>query len=269
MNTAWKGTFTFGLVTIPIRMGVTAGTRDSMFHQMHAGCGGRIKQKRWCETCGADGVDWSQVAKGVELPDGTMAEVTAEELDQLRAWEPKTLTLLHFTPAAQVDPLLYDASYYAEPSDGGGPAYALLLSAMDDGLAAVCHMAFKDRVALAILRPRDGMFVVTTLRWPGELRTADVKVPPLGSVRPQETQMAARLIKTLTRDFNPGEHVDTFRNALVELVAAKEGTTGDTPAVPRKDPAKQYGDMMSLLKASIDAEKQKTTPRRRSRKTAA
>src|SRR5580704_16895411 len=114
MRTAWKGTFQFGLLAIPVRLGTAADSRASMFHQMHAGCGGRIQQHRYCGVCGKE-VAWADVAKGVEMADGSMTAVTDDELDELRAWENKTITLLHFAPAGQVDVLLYYAAYYVEP----------------------------------------------------------------------------------------------------------------------------------------------------------
>jgi DNA end-binding protein Ku len=266
MRTAWKGTLQFGLLAIPLRLGLAADDTKSLFHQMHSGCGGRVKQSRYCEDCGKKDIAYADVAKGIEVGDGRMVEVTDAELEELRAWEPKTITLLHFAPAAQVDPLLLDASYYVEPVDGGGPAHALLISAIPDGLGAVCTIAYPQRLTLALLTVRGGMFVLTTLRWPEQLRPADVKLPPATTARPQEVKMAAQLVKSMTRPFDPAEHVDTHRQSLVDLVGAKE--TGAPVPVKARGQESKYTDMMDLLQASIAAQKA-TTKTTRPRKTVA
>lgn len=257
MRTAFKGTFQFGLLAIPIRMGTAMDTRASLFHHTHKACGTRIKQKRWCETCACEVPDFADIGKGVELADGMMALITDEELDELRVWDNKTVKLVHFTPVTGIDTRLYDQTYYVEPVDGGGPAHALLLAAMQqvEGLAAVCTVGYRDRVALAVMVIRDGHFELTTLRWPAELRPADVKLPPVPTPRSQEVKMATQLVKSMTRDFNPADHVDSYRQALVELVGAKEAGT-PAAAVRPQDPAQPYADMMVLLQQSIAEQKQ-------------
>jgi DNA end-binding protein Ku len=108
-----------------------------------------------------------------------------------------------------------------------------------------------------MLQPRDGMFVVSTLRWPDQVRPADVKIPQVQPPRPQEVKMAAQLVKSMTRPFDPAAHTDEHRQRLVDLVTAKQAGA-PVPAVKPKDPAKPYADMMDLLQQSIAAHKQAT-----------
>ena len=224
MRTAHKSVLQFGLMSIPLRLGNALGKPGSMFHQVHSGCGGRIRQHRKCEDCQAP-VDWGDVGKGIELAGGTMAEVTDEEIAQLRAWEPKTIQLEHFCQATEVDPMLRDEAYYVEPDPAGMPAAALLAAAMGatEGLAAVCTVAFTGKVVPGLLEVRETYFSLTLLRWPEELRPATVVPLPAAGIRKQERDMAARLVKTMTRPFDPGEHVDSYREALAALVAEKAG----------------------------------------------
>jgi DNA end-binding protein Ku len=263
MRTAWKGTFQLNaLIGVPIRMGTALDARGSLFHQAHRPCsGGIIKQERRCEKCHAKDVPYDQIGKGIDMADGTRMLFDDDEIDALKAWENKTLTLIHFCPATQVDVRLYDQTYYVEPVDAGGAAHALLLAAIPDGLVAVCTMGFKDKAVPAVMRVTGGHFEVVTLRHPEELRPADVKLPPV-TLRPKEVQMAARLVKSMTRDFNPAEHANTYRQQLVDLVAAR--SEGVLPVVPAaaKSTAGQYGDMMSLLEASIAETKTKPRARR-------
>ena len=263
MRTAHKSVLRFGLMAIPLRLGNALGKPGSTFHQVHTGCGGRIRQHRKCETCQA-AVDWGDVGKGIELPGGTMAEVTDEEITQLRAWEPRVIQLEHFCQATEVDPMLRDEPYYIEPDTAGMPAAALLAAAMGatEGLAGVCTVAFNQKVVPGLLEVHGTYFSLTLLRWPEELRPAAVVPLPAAGIRKQERDMAARLVKTMTRPFNPAEHVDTYRQALVDLVGAKADGTPTGQARP-KDPAQPYADMMGLLQASIDQQKQDKPARRR------
>jgi DNA end-binding protein Ku len=264
MRTAWKGTFQLNaLIGVPIRMGTALDARGSLFHQAHRPCGGGpIRQERRCEKCGAKDVPYDQIGKGIDMPDGSRMLFGDDEIDALKAWENKTLTLIHFCPAAQVDVRLYDQTYYVEPVDAGGPAHALLLAAIPDGLVAVCTMGFKDKAVPAVMRVAGGHFEVVTLRHPEELRPADVKLPPVPAPRAKEVQMAERLIKSMTRDFDPAEHANTYKQQLVELVAARsEGVLPGVPAAA-KSTAGQYGDMMALLQASIAETKAKPRARR-------
>jgi DNA end-binding protein Ku len=267
MRTAFKGTVTFGLLSIPIRMGTAMDTRASLFHHTHKKCATRIKQKRWCDTCACEIPEFSEVGKGVELADETMALVTDEDLDVLRGWDNKTVKLIHFTPAGQVDVRLYDQTYYVEPVDGGAPAYTLLLAAMPEGMAAVCTIGYRDRAALALLLPAGGHFELVTLRWPAELRTCDVTIPPVQPARPQEIKMASQLIRSMTRDFDPAEHTDTYTEALVRLVSRKQAGTPAAAARP-VNPATPYTNMMELLQASIAEQKTATKAPARRRATA-
>jgi len=264
MRSAWTGTIQCGPLNMPVKLGVTVpSARPSMFHRTHTVCGTRIKQKTHCPTCGIDLPDTTEIGKGVELDDKTMVLFTDEELESLRVWDAQVLKLEHFCPAAQINPKLRDQVYYVEPDKGGGPAHRLLLDAMTgmDGVCAVGTIGYKDRTAPAVIQVVDGIFEVTVLRWPEELRSADVTLPPTQTPRPQEIKMMGQFIKTLTRDWDPAEHVDGRAQAVLEMVAAKSAGAMPVP-LRAKDTAAQYTDMMSALQGAI-AEKTKTKPRAR------
>jgi len=264
LRTAYKGTLKFGLLAIPIRMGTALDGRPSMFHRMHAECGARVSQQYRCPQCEKT-VEYAELGRCVELADGSSAAVTDGELDQLKVWENKTITLEYFCREDEIDPLLFEQHYYMEPVDGGAAAHALLISAIGEGLAAVVTIGYRDKVVLGLLRPQPGgFFVVTTMRWPGELRAADVKLPPVQPPRPQEVKMATQLVRSMTRRFDPAAHANTYRDQLVALVQSKGAQPTGPSAV--KPPEKAYADMMDLLQASIAAQKATTAKRPRAAK---
>lgn len=266
MRTAWKGSIQCGLLVIPVRLGLTASDPKTMFHQIHSGCGGRIKQRRFCSADGAE-VEWADIAKGAEIPGrDNLVQVTDDELEQLRDWENKTIRIDHFTPAGTIDPLLYEAAYHVAPGEGAQLPCALLRDAMvQASLSAVCRIGFPTRDALGLLDVRDGRFLFARLRWPAEMREADQDsvIDPAATPRPQELKMAASLLKSMTRPFDPAAHVDTYREAIGALLLAK---ANGTPAALPRPAASPAPDLTAVLKQSIAAIKTipKTTTRKAS-----
>jgi len=164
------------------------------------------------------------------------------------------IEVLHFSPTEQVDPIMWERSYYTEPEPNGVRAYALLRDALDrSGMVAVAKVALRQRESLAALRVRDGVIVLVTLMWPDEIRIPDFEfLEEDVEVRSQELKMASSLIDSMTVDFDPSQYSDHYREALEELVEAKiEGHEVAAPAAPRVEkPATSLAD---ALRASLAA----------------
>jgi DNA end-binding protein Ku len=167
--------------------------------------------------------------------------------------------VLHFAPAAQVEPIYANKSYYTEPEPAGTRAYVLFRDALEQsGKVAVAKVALRQREALAALRVREGVITLETLLWPDEVRKPEFAFLDEDiEVRSQELKMAASLIDTMTEDFEPGQYRDAYREALEAVVQAKvEGNDVvrpdglDVPA-DRKQPA----DLTEILRASVAAAK--------------
>src|SRR6185437_2843208 len=177
-----------------------------------------------------------------------------EDMADLPLATSKSIEVMHFAPADQLDPILFSRSYYVEPENTGVRAYALLRDALErSGKIAIAQVALRQRESLATLRTRDGVLVLETLLWPDEVRAADF--PFLDDdveVRSQELQMASSLIDSMTVDFDPDEYHDRYREALQELVEAKvEGRE-----VLQPQPEEDTGEPTSLadaLRASLAA----------------
>jgi DNA end-binding protein Ku len=255
MRSMWKGAISFGLVMIPVKLYAATEQKDIAFRQVHREDGGRIRFRRVCSIDGAE-VPYEDVAKGYELPDGEMIVLTDEDMADLPLATSKSIEVMHFAPADQLDPILFSRSYYVEPENTGVRAYALLRDALErSGKIAIAQVALRQRESLATLRTRDGVLVLETLLWPDEVRAADF--PFLDDdveVRSQELQMASSLIDSMTVDFDPDEYHDRYREALQELVEAKvEGRE-----VLQPQPEEDTGEPTSLadaLRASLAAAK--------------
>jgi DNA end-binding protein Ku len=222
MHSMWKGAISFGLVMIPVRLYAATEQKDISFRQVHRTDGGRIKFRRFCSACGEE-VPYEDVAKGYELPTGEMVILADEDMAELPLPTTRSIEVLHFAPVDQLDPILFNRSYFVEPEAAGARAYVLLRDALEQsGRVAVAQVALRQRESLATLRSRDGVLVLETLLWPDEVRAA--LFPFLAEeieVRPQELKMAASLIDSMTADFDPADHTDGYREALAELVEAK------------------------------------------------
>jgi len=252
----WKGAVSFGLVMIPVKLYTATETKDIAFRQVHREDGGRIRFRRFC-TIDDQEVPYEDVAKGYELADGEIVILTEEDMAELPLPTTKNIEVVQFCPAEQLDPILFNRSYFLEPEAAGARAYSLLREALEQsGKIAIAQVALRQRESLAILRARDGVLVLETLLWPDEVR-----VPDFGflsdniEVRPQELRMAESLIESMTLDFDPDEYHDSYREALQELVAAKvEGREVIQPqeAGPGEEEPSSLAD---ALRASLAAAK--------------
>jgi DNA end-binding protein Ku len=256
MRSMWKGAVSFGLVMIPVKLYAATEQKDIAFRQVHRDDGGRIRFRRFCSIEEVE-VPYEDVAKGYELPGGEVVILTDEDMAELPLPTTRSIEVVQFTPAEQVDPILFNRSYFVEPEAAGTRAYCLLRDALEDsGKIAIAQVALRQRESLAILRVRDGVLVLETLLWPDEVRQADF--PFLDEdveVRSQELRMASSLIESMTVDFDPDEYHDNYREALQELVNAKvegreviEPEVGEAPSAPTSS-------LADALRASLDAAK--------------
>ena len=253
MRSMWKGAISFGLVMIPVKLYAATEQKDIAFRQVHREDGGRIRFRRVCSLDGAE-VPYEDVAKGFELPGGEMVVLTDEDMADLPLASNKSIEVMHFTPADQLDPILFNRSYYVEPEAAGVRAYALLRDALErSGRIAIAQVALRQRESLATLRTRDGVLVLETLLWPDEVRGADFGfLDEDVEVRSQELRMATSLIDSMTVDFDPGEYHDRYREALQELVTAK--TEGRDVVQPGEAAAPAASTSLAdALKASLAA----------------
>jgi DNA end-binding protein Ku len=260
MRSIWKGEFSFGLVTIPVKLYSATEERDVSFHQVHREDGGRIRYKRVCQIDGED-VQYSDIAKGYELSSGEVVVLTDDDFADLPLSTSRTIDVLEFVPLEQVDPIYFSRSYYLEPDGTGAKPYVLLREALEgSGRVALVKVALRQRESLATLRVRDGVFVLAMMLWPDEVREAafgflDEDV----DVRPQELQMAQSLIDSLSGDFQPEQYSDNYREALQALIEAK---VAGKEVVQPEQPAAESGtvvDLMAALRASVEAARQGRT----------
>ena len=255
MRSIWKGAISFGLVTIPVKLYSATEAKDVSFHQVHREDGGRIKYRRVCSIDGEE-VQFADIAKGYQLASGEVVNLTAEDFEDLPLSTSRRIDVLRFTPAEQIDPILFSKSYYLEPEAVGTKPYVLLRDALEEsGRVAIVKVALRQRESLAVLRVRDDVFVLETMLWPDEVREADFSFLEEDiEVRAPELQMAGSLIDTMTGDFDPAEYHDSYREALQQVIEAKvAGKEVVQPEVPPQE--RPAGDLMAAVRESVEAAK--------------
>jgi DNA end-binding protein Ku len=258
MQAIWKGSISFGMVTIPVKVYSATQEKDISFRQVHTADLGRIRYKRVCELDGKE-VPYADIGKGYEMPDGQLVLLTSDDFAELPLPSAKSIEVLEFVPAEDVDPLYFSKAYYLA-ADGSAPKpYVLLRDALTStGQCALVKVAIRTRESLALLRTKDGVLVLQTMLWPDEVRDGSFAAPSDEvDVRSQEVAMAESYISTLSATFDPERYSSDYRRALEELVAAK--TAGIELAAPAEAPdaGGQVVDLVAALRASVEAAKKR------------
>ena len=224
------------------------------FRQVHAKDGGRIKYQRVCSVDGEE-VAYADIAKGYETEDGEMVILTDDDLAELPSTSSREIAVEKFVPSDQIDPMLFEKSYYLEPEKSGAKPYALLRQALKDAdRMAVVTVALRQRTTVAVLRVRDDVIVLQTMMWPDEIRTPDFSIEA-GEVKDTEVSMANMLVETLAGDFDPAEFEDDYAEAVESLVKTKiEGGEVKRTAASTKSSG-EVVDLLAALQRSVDAAK--------------
>ncbi|NEC24306.1 Ku protein [Streptomyces parvus] len=256
MRSIWNGAISFGLVSIPIKLVNATENHSIHFRQIHLADGGRIRYRKVCEL-DEEEVQGGEIGKAYEDADGTMIPITDEDLAQLPLPTAKTIEIVAFVPADQIDPLQMDAAYYL--SANGVPAakpYTLLREALKrSNKVAVAKYALRGRERLGMLRVVDDVIAMHGLLWPDEIRAPE-GVAPEGdvTVRDAELDLADALMDTLGEVDMDSLH-DDYREAVEELIAAKASGETVRPAESGDAGGGKVIDLIAALENSVQAAK--------------
>ncbi|MFJ3323158.1 Ku protein [Streptomyces griseus] len=254
MRSIWNGAISFGLVSIPIKLVNATENHSIHFRQIHLADGGRIRYRKVCEL-DEEEVGTGDIGKAYEDADGTMIPITDEDLAQLPLPTAKTIEIVAFVPADQIDPLQMDAAYYL--SANGVPAakpYTLLREALKrSNKVAVAKYALRGRERLGMLRVVDDVIAMHGLLWPDEIRAPE-GVAPDGdvTVRDAELDLADALMDTLGEVDMDSLH-DDYREAVEELIAAKASGENVRPAETEDAGGGKVIDLIAALENSVQA----------------
>ena len=240
MQAIWRGAINFGLISIPVRLFSATEEKTLRFNLLHKEDDGRIRNSRTCTVCGKTDLSRDELVRGYEYEKGSYVKLTDEELASVEIETSHTVEVVHFTPSEEIDPIYYQRSYYLAPDELGIKAYALLRKALEESdRVAVAKVAIRDKERLATLRVRDRVLVLETMYWPDEIREARfAELEKDAPVSEADMKTARLLIDNLTEDFDPSQHTDRYREAVLEAVQRKiEGKEIVAPAAAPEAPA--------------------------------
>lgn len=268
MHTMWKGSISFGLVNIPIKLHAATEDKDVKFRSLHNECHTPVKYEKVCPTCEKE-IGTEDIVKGYEITKGKFVVVEEDELKGLKdAVEEKAVEIIDFIKLEEIDPIYFNRSYYMSP-DGGNKAYGLLRKALTDSeKVGLAKIMIRSKEQLAVIRVYLDTLLMETIHFPDEVRkAADVpNVPVEDNVTKKEIDTAIMLIDQLTTTFDPEKYKDEYRTNVLELIEAKR-TGKELVTVKEKEPAAQMTDLMAALQASIDRTKPKTKKPAKTKKT--
>ncbi|MFE1473074.1 Ku protein [Streptomyces cyaneofuscatus] len=256
MRSIWNGAISFGLVSIPIKLVNATENHSIHFRQIHLADGGRIRYRKVCEL-DEEEVSGGEIGKAYEDADGTMIPITDEDLAQLPLPTAKTIEIVAFVPADEIDPLQMDAAYYL--SANGVPAakpYTLLREALKrSNKVAVAKYALRGRERLGMLRVVDDVIAMHGLLWPDEIRAPEGVAPDSDvTVRDAELDLADALMDTLGEVDMDSLH-DDYREAVEELIAAKASGEAVQPSESEDSGGGKVIDLIAALESSVRAAK--------------
>lgn len=249
----WSGSIGFGMVSIPVKLFGATESKDISFNLLHATCGTRLRQLRWCPTDEQE-VPWSETVRGYEYAKDQYVTLTDEDFEKLPLPSKHTIELTAFVKEDEIDPVYYERSYHLAPDQRGEKAYTLLIRTLEKkGLTAIATITIRKKEQLCALRPLDGALMLETLYYPDEIRARPEMDLKNVKITDRELDMAFALIDLLRKPFDPEEYKDHYREALTQVIDAKlEGREVVESPAPKES---KVIDLADALRRSVEAAK--------------
>ena len=261
----WSGSISFGLVNVPVKLYPAVRHQNLSFHQFQEGTNARIRNKRVSEMTGKE-VDYDDIVKGYEVKKGQYVMVDPDELADFAPRATRTIDIEDFVDLADIDPIVYDATYYLAPDDSEGArkAYVLLRTALEEeGKVGIGRLVMRTKQYLAAIRPYEKGLALSTMLFHDEIvPLSDIDGIPSGRSAPKvgaaEVKMARQIVASMAREWDPKRYEDTYRIQVLDYLkrkaAGKEIVVEEAP-----EEQAEVVDLMAALEASLEAAKKKKT----------
>lgn len=202
MAYSYKGSISFGLVYIPVKLHSSVKSNDIGFNMLDKKTMSRVRYKKTCEACEGREVKQSDIIKGYEYEDGKYVVFETSDFEKLKTKRDKNITIERFVDLSEVDPLYFDKPYYVEVT-GADRAYAVLVTAMqEEGKAAIAKTVLGTKETLILIRAKDGRMLLNTLYFQEEITNNPAKAVSV-KASSAELSMVKQLIDSMSGEFNP------------------------------------------------------------------
>jgi DNA end-binding protein Ku len=246
----WSGYLTFGLISMPVQLFSGARSSSISFHMLHRDDLQRVKQQLYCPAENRV-VERSEIVKGYEYRKDEYVVIEPEEIKKIEPKTAKTMEILEFVKADEVDPVFFESSYYLMPEEAGRRPYALLTKALEESdYVAIAKLTMHNREYTVFLRPRDGGMMLHTMYYAEEVREVEGFGAPDVELKEAEVKVAHQLIDALADKWDPEKYHDTFQENLKKMIQTKlEG--GKIAEVEKPKKLAPVIDLMAALKQSL------------------
>lgn len=267
---AWKGHVKFGSVAFGVKLvGAITETGKVHFNILNRKTRERVKSAYVDEKTG-DVVAPEDQVKGYELSNGEMLEIDPDDIKALKPVSEHTLEIDEFVDERQVDQRYLEKPYYLVPADGASAeGYAVFREALKrKRMAARSCVVLYQRGREVIIQPSGKGLVMTTLRSRDEVASEKSAFEGLKSrkVDPEMAEIAELIVEKKTGEFDPSTFEDTYENALIEMIRAKQ--QGKKPPKPAPKPKENVVNLADVLRKSLEREGGKPPARQKERKRA-
>ena len=269
----WQGQIRLALVSIPVEVySATKSGAAISFRQIHEPSGKRINYEKVVQGIGP--VDRDEIVKGYEVSKGNYVLLDDDEIEAAKVESRKTLDLVQFVDAGEIDVFYFEKPFYVVPQDDlAEEAFVVLREALkQSGKVGIGQISVRGRETLVSLKPCGKGLVLETMRYEDEVRKAQSFFKDIPATKPDKAllDLATTLIEQRTAPFEPGEFHDRYIDALKKLIAKKQKSKGKKVLEDVEEPADMRGDnvidLMAALKRSVggkdDGGKKKTAAKK-------
>ncbi len=212
----------------------------------------RVRNVPVLETSGGQ-VSRSEVLKGYEIAKDRFVTFQPEEIARVRPQTSTELTIGEFVRLAEIDPIYFDASYYAAADKGGDKPYALLYAALaESGYAAVGTLAMHGREHATVIRPGRQGLILHTLFYQKEVRSEEEYRSDGSLVNAKELELARKFVEALAAPFDPGKLKDSLEERLREMIEARSAGAAERRPAAEAASEKPVPDLMEALRRSLE-----------------
>jgi DNA end-binding protein Ku len=255
----WRGTISFGLVSVPVRMFTATSSKELKFHFLHKEDLAPIGYDKVRKDTG-EHVDPDEIVRGFEIEKGRFVPLEEEDLDRLDIELTKAIDICDFVDLDEIDPIYFRKAYHLMPEDGAEKPYLLMVRALEEtGKVGIAKVVIRNKQHLACLRTLDDKLVLETMYYADEIRRPE-QVTITGELRKAEVEMAKSLVENLSEPFDPEKYDDTYRKELLDLLRAK--AKGRKLPEPSDDEPGEVVDLMAALRESVERTKRSQSARK-------
>jgi DNA end-binding protein Ku len=259
----WKGSISFGLVNIPIELHTAVRNHRPRFRMLHAKDKSPVKFQRVCIRDGHP-VAWDDLVKGYEYSKGHFVVVSKEDFQAAAVEKTRTVDIIDFVDADEIDDRFFETPYYLVPTKGGERAYALLREAIREShRVGIAKFILREAQHLAAVEVIENAIVLTVMRFADELvDVAQFNFPSDKELRKPELEMAKALVNNLAAEWDPAKYTDQYRENLMRIIQGKlKGK--DVELAPDTEPRQaEVIDLMERLRQSLAQSGAKPAPKR-------